>query len=157
VSRAVTPARGWRFYAAIPRHASAHSRQDFAQAWQCAASCFSHSVAQASQISAQSSRARVANGLPLAMSSEASRQIAEQSRSSRMHWRIILTSVSPRHSEAQWSQAEAHASHASIQLWNRSWVMGPSASAPCRDMQQKHCRGKRGGSSGQGSARSVHR
>jgi hypothetical protein len=63
VSRAVTPARGRHFYAAIRRQACAHSRQDFAQAWQCAVLCFSHSLAQASQISAQSSHARAANGL----------------------------------------------------------------------------------------------
>ena len=102
-------------------HCSAHLRQASAQSWQCSASCFSHSAAQASQISAHSRHNSCAKREPRLMNAAAPKQASAQSRSSRMHSAILSTSGSPRHASAQCSHICAHLRQASIQAKNCLW------------------------------------
>jgi hypothetical protein len=84
----------------------------------------SHSVAQASQASAQVSQIEPARSLPRAMQAAARRQISAQSMSSFMQRAMLCTSFSAKHDVAQWSQAVAQALQASMQDWNCSCGMG---------------------------------
>jgi hypothetical protein len=70
---------------------------------------------------AQSAQTSAANRLPLAISCEAKRHMAAQSRSSRMHSLIMATFDSLRQLVAQWSQAVAQASQALMQEMSFSW------------------------------------
>jgi hypothetical protein len=92
------------------RHASA-------QILQCSmCECFSHSTAQALQISAQSLQICFANSLPPAMAPIAKVQMAAQSWANLMQRANILISCSFKHSLAQCLHSIAHTEQAVIQL-----------------------------------------
>ena len=109
--------------AAIFLHSSAQAPHSSAHSWQWSISCCSHSRAHASQMSAHAEHSNEACVPPIDINSAADLQTEAHSRSSSIHFTIIFTSSSFRHSDAQCSQANAHAMHASIQDWNLSWLI----------------------------------
>ena len=102
---------------AIRRHASAQRRHASAQMrqWSAIAECFAHSAAQASHATAQARQSSAASGPPRLIARRAATHASAQSRSRRMHARIILTSPSSRQASEHISQATRHAAHASMQ------------------------------------------
>lgn len=108
----------WQFQAIAPaicRHSSAQRSQASAQRWQCSVSCRRHSWPQASQMSAQMRQISVAKRESRDMYAAAMKQMAEQSRSRRMHSAIAETSCSSRQAVAQCSHSCAHSRHARMQ------------------------------------------
>jgi hypothetical protein len=96
------------------RHCSAHWRHTAAQRLQCSIACFSHSSAQAIQISWQSGSNSLKN-LEFREIYDAVRlQIAAQSMSSWIHVVILRTSFSSRHWLIQLLHVAAHATSISI-------------------------------------------
>ncbi|MDZ4759046.1 MAG: hypothetical protein SGJ10_13035 [Bacteroidota bacterium] len=97
-------------------HASAHFLQAAAHLLQqsCADS-FSHSAAQALQISAQSLQRAFVNSEPLASNLAHKAQMSAQSRHKAIHFKWSL-SFMPMQCVAQLSHSITHAKHASIHL-----------------------------------------
>lgn len=96
----------------------AQARHTLAHNWQCCASCFAHSLAQASQSSAHIAQTLLEFALLRDMTEAAKEQACAQSISSAMQRAIILTSDSCKHEAAQSLQATKQALHASIQALN---------------------------------------
>jgi hypothetical protein len=104
-------------YLAILRHSEAHFLHVWAHCLQCSIVwCFSHSTPQASHTSAQTLQICFAYSLSLDMNWEAVTQILAQSRHSWIHFDIIFTSSSRRHSVVQNSHASKQSLHESMQL-----------------------------------------
>lgn len=97
------------------RHSAAQRRHSVAHRWQWSNLCFSHSVPQASQISAQMRQMSATNFDPRLMYAAAAQQIAAQSRSSRMHSAIIPLLDSLKQASQQCSHSSAHLMQASMQ------------------------------------------
>jgi hypothetical protein len=102
---------------AMLRHSLAQRRQAIAQSLQCSCWCCSHSLAQASQISAHASHRVEASLLPRCIRPTHTRHTWAQSISVAMQWVMLATSASCRQLAAQWSQAAAQSLQASIQVW----------------------------------------
>ncbi len=104
-------------YPAILRHSEAHFLHVWAHCLQCSIVwCFSHSALHASHMSAQILQIFSAYSLSLDMNWEAVTHMFAQSRHSWMHFAIIFTSSSRRHSVAQNSHASKQTLHAPIQV-----------------------------------------
>ena len=114
----------------ILRHSSAHLLHTCAHLWQWSISVYrSHSLAHASQISAQKSHICFTYSLSLDMNCEAVQQILAQSLLIWTQDAMAFTSFSWRSQVAQYSHASAQLLQASIQVWYfRFW------SVPCVDM-----------------------
>jgi len=106
------------------RQSSAQARQASAHFRQCSMwSCFPHSRAHSSHISAQRRQILSENSLPLDMASTANRQISAHSWFSLMHSVSTATSFSLKQALAQWLHITAQSKHFSIQDLNFSWLM----------------------------------
>lgn len=104
------------YYRAIFLHSSAQLRHDCAHFLQWSTSCLSHSIAQASQISAHILQNCFANWLSIDINDADVQQTAAHSRLIWAQLAIIFTSCSRRSEVAQNSQASAQLMQASMQL-----------------------------------------
>lgn len=106
---------------AIWRQDSAQRRQDAAQRLQWSWLCFSHSLAQRSQASAQTLHIWAWRGELRDMKRAHKSQVSAQSRHNLIHWAIICTMSLLKHASAQFSQSRKQSRQFWMQVSSRDW------------------------------------